>query len=67
MLFTDGQPDRKGHVCLVQVSDEYWVGRRYILRYKIPVLVTNFKEIKLILATRDVISGQQQMSCYINL
>lgn len=54
-------------LCLVQVSDECWVGRRHILYCKIPVLATNFKERKLILAIRDVVSGQQQVSCYINL
>lgn len=57
----------KNPASLVQVSDQYWLGRRYILYCKTPVLVTNFKETKLILPPRDVVSGQQQMSCYINL
>lgn len=54
-------------VYLVQVNDEYWLGRRCILYCKIPVLVTSFRETKLILPTRDEVSGHQQMSCYINL
>lgn len=53
----------KNLVCLVQVSDEYCLGRRYILYSKIPVLVTNFKETKLISPTRDVVS--ESSSCLV--
>lgn len=65
MLFTHGQPDSK-EPGLFSPSQWWALGRGYILYSKIPVLVTNFEETKLIFPTRDVVSEQQQTSCYMN-